>query len=66
MAYVGGAIKPIQFQPLYLRQGCHTLDQAAQSSIQSGPECLQSWCTYNLSGQPYCPLSKKTSSQLLT
>jgi len=27
-------------------------DQAAQSHIQPGPECLQGWGIHNLSGQP--------------
>lgn len=35
-----GTIKPIQFQSPCLGQGCHTLDQGAQGSIQSGPEHL--------------------------
>ena len=60
-----GTIKPIQFQPPCLGQGCHTLDQAAQGLIQSGPECLQRWGTHNLSGQPHSPLSKKSLPNIL-
>ena len=42
----------IEFQsPCYV-QGRQPPDQAAQSHIQSGPECLQGWGTHSLLGQP--------------
>jgi len=42
----------IQFQPPCYVQGWQPPDQAAQSHIQPGPECLQGWSIYNLLGQP--------------
>ena len=33
-------------------QGHQPLDQAAQSHIQPGLECIQKWGIHNLSGQP--------------
>jgi len=33
-------------------QGCQPPDQAAQSHIQPGLECLQGWGIHNLLGQP--------------
>ena len=41
----------IWFQPPCCVQGCIPLDQAAQSHIQPGLECLQGWGIHNLSGQ---------------
>ena len=44
-------------------QGRQPLDQAAQSHIQPGLECLQGWGIHNLLGQPvpvrHHPLSEK-------
>ena len=37
--------------PCYV-QGHQPPDQAAQSHIQPGPECLQGWGIHNLLGQP--------------
>jgi len=37
--------------PCYV-QGCQPLDQAVQSHIQPGLECLQGWGIHNLLGQP--------------
>ena len=37
--------------PCYV-QGCQPPDQAAQSHIQPGLECLQGWRIHNLLGQP--------------
>jgi len=37
--------------PCYV-QGCQPADQAAQSHIQPGVECLQGWGIHNLLGQP--------------
>ena len=42
----------IQFQPPCYVQGRQPLDQAAQSHIQPGHECLQGWGIHNLFGQP--------------
>ena len=42
----------IQFQPPCFVQGHQPPDQAAQSHIQPGLECLQGWGTHNLLGQP--------------
>jgi len=33
-------------------QGSHSADQAAQSPMQPGHECLQGWGIHNCSGQP--------------
>jgi len=53
----------IEFQPPYYVQGRQPPEQAAQSHIQPGLECLQGWCTHNLLGQPvpvrHHPLSEK-------
>ena len=53
----------IQFQPPCYVQGRQPLDQAAQSHIQPGLECLQGWGIHNLLGQPipvcHCLLSEK-------
>ena len=43
--------KIIWFQPLCYLQGCQPPDQAAQSHIQPGLECLQGWGIHNFSGQ---------------
>ena len=40
--------------PRYM-QGCQPPDQAAQSHIQPGPECLQGWGIHSLLGQPVTP-----------
>ena len=42
----------IEFQPPCYMQGCQPLDQAAQSNVQPGLECLQGWGIHNLLGQP--------------
>ena len=42
----------IEFQPPCYVQGHQPLDQAAQSHIQPGLECLQGWGNHNLLGQP--------------
>ena len=42
----------IEFQPPCYVHGCQPLDQAAQSHIQPGLECLQGWVIHNLLGQP--------------
>ena len=42
----------IEFQPPCYVQGCQPLDQAAQSHIQPGLECLQGWGIHNLPEQP--------------
>ena len=41
--------------PCYV-QGCRPPDQAAQSHIQPGLECLQGWGIHNLLGQIHEPL----------
>jgi len=45
-------IMTIEFQPLCYVQGHQPLDQAAQSHIQPGLECLQGWGIHNLLRQP--------------
>jgi len=40
----------IKLQPPCYAQGCQPLDQAAQSHIQPGLECLQGWGLHNLLG----------------
>ena len=52
MAWVEKATMIIEFQPPSYVQDCQPLDQAAQSHIQPGPECLQEWGIHNLLGQP--------------
>ena len=42
----------IEFQPPCYVQGCQPPDQAAQSHIQPGLECLQGWGIHSLLGQP--------------
>jgi len=42
----------IQFQPPCYVQGHQPPDQAAQSHIQPGLECLQGWGIHSLLGQP--------------
>jgi len=42
----------IKFQPPCYVQGCQPSEQAAQSHIQPGLECLQEWGIHNLLGQP--------------
>ena len=42
----------VGFQPPYHVQGCQPPDQAAQSHIQPGLECLQGWGIHSLLGQP--------------
>jgi len=53
----------IKFQPPCYVQGHQPPDQAAQSHIQTGLECLQGCSNHNLLGQPVpvCqhPLSEK-------
>ena len=53
----------IEFQPPCYVQGRQPPDQAAQSHIQPGLECLQGWGIHSLLGQPVpvCrhPLSEK-------
>ena len=53
----------IQFQPPCYVQGHQSPDQAAQSHIQPGLECLQGWGIHNLLGQPvpvcHYPLCEK-------
>ena len=41
----------IKFQPPCYVQGRQPLDQAGQSHIQPGLECLQGWDIHNLSGK---------------
>ena len=41
-----------EFQPPCYGQGRQPPDQAAQSHIQPGLECLQGWGIHNLPGQP--------------
>ena len=52
-----------KFQPPCCVQGRQPPDQAAQSHIQPGLECLQGWGIHNLLGQPvpgrHHPLSEK-------
>jgi len=50
----------IEFQPPCYVQGRQPPDQAAQSHIQPGPECLQGWGIHNLLGQPKISLKKQT------
>jgi len=63
MAWVERTTIIIQFQPPCYVQGCQPADQAAQSHIQPGLECLQGWGIHNLLGQfvPMChhPLTEK-------
>ena len=42
----------IEFQPPCYVQGRQSLDQATQSHIQPGLECLQGWSLHNLFEQP--------------
>ena len=42
----------IEFQPPCYVQGCQPADQAAQSHIHPGLECLQRWGIHGLLGQP--------------
>ena len=42
----------IEFQPPRYVRGHQPLDQAAQSHIQPGLECLQRWGIHHLLGQP--------------
>ena len=53
----------IEFQPPCYVQGCQPPDQAAQSHIQPGLECLQGWGIHSLLGQPvpvcHHPLSER-------
>jgi len=53
-----------------LWQGHQTPDQAAQSHIQPGLECLQGWGIHNLPGQPvpvrHHPLCEKLPPKLPT
>ena len=42
----------IDFQPPCYVQGRQSRDQAVQSNIQPGLECLQGWGTHSLLGQP--------------
>ena len=53
----------IEFQPPCYVQGHQPPDQAAQSHIQPGLECLQGWGIHNLLGQPvpvrHHPLGEK-------
>ena len=58
----------IEFQlPCYV-QGHQPLDQAVQSHIQPGLECLQGWGIHNLLGQPapvrHHPLGEKIPSNI--
>jgi len=41
----------VEFQPPCYVQGRQPADQAAQSHIQPGLECLQGWGIHNLLGQ---------------
>ena len=58
----------IEFQPPCYVQCCQPPDQAAQSHIQPGLECLQGWGIHNLLGQPvpvcHHPLSEKLPSNI--
>jgi len=53
----------IEFQPPCYVQGRQPPDQAAQSHIQPGLECLQGWGIHSVLGQPvpvrYHPLGEK-------
>ena len=42
----------VEFQPLCYVQGHQPADQAAQSHIQPGLQCLQGWGIHSLLGQP--------------
>ena len=52
MAWVDKTTVIIEFQPPCYVQGRQPPDQAAQSHIQPGLECLQGWGIRNLLGQP--------------
>jgi len=58
----------IEFQPPCHGQGGQLPDQAAQSHIQPGLECVQGWGIHNLLGQPipvlYNPLSEKLTPSI--
>jgi len=54
----------IQFQPTCYMQDCQPPDQAAQSHIQPGLECLQGWGIHNLLGHPV-PLCHYSLSEKL-
>jgi len=60
----------IQFQPPCYVRGCQPADQAAQSHIQPGLECLQGWGIHSLLGQPvpvrHHPLSEKLPPSIPT
>ena len=47
-----GTTMIIEFQPPYYVQGRQPPEQAAQSHIQPGLECLQGWGIHSLLGQP--------------
>ena len=59
----------IEFQPPCYVQGRQPADQAAQSHIQPGLECLQGWGIHSLLGQPvpvrHHPQSEKSLEVLL-
>jgi len=44
--------KIILFQPLAMDRGSRPPDQAVQSHVQPGLECLQGWGIHNLLGKP--------------
>ena len=57
--------------PCYV-QGCQPPDQAAQSHIQPGLECLQGWGIHSLLGQPVpvrhhplCEKKQETQEEIL-
>jgi len=54
----------IEFPPPCYVQGHQPLDQAAQSHIQPGLECLQGWGIHSLLGQPV-QVSKKLVSVIM-
>jgi len=52
MAWVGRKLKDHPVSIPCHGQGCQPPEQAAQSHIQPGLECLQGWGIHSLSGQP--------------
>ena len=68
MAWVERTTMIIKFQPPCYVLGHQTPDQAAQSHIQPGLECLQGWGIHNLLGQPapvrHHPLGEKIPSNI--
>ena len=55
----------IEFQPPCYVQGHQPADQAAQSHIQTGLECLQGWGIHSLLGQPVSVCHQPLCEKLL-